>query len=143
MRPITDQDKPAIYILDGEIRINLDQAVRLLKKAEVEIYDRGGVLCRPMRLPAWNVDHHSVKRPAGAITLVPVSQEWLALQLSDVAQWLVFDKRSNNWVRKDPPWIAKADACSNRVDYRKQVSRPRAGGPCRPGAEKADTGSAP
>jgi hypothetical protein len=65
------------------------------------IYDRGGVLYRPVRIEAQSTSD-GVRRPAGALVLRAVEPTWLRVKLADAAQWLKWDARRKKTQRADP-----------------------------------------
>ena len=94
---------PIIDIVPGELADRTTAAIRALKTAEIQIFDRGGQLVRPVRV-ADPETLDGIRRPAGALVLQPVEPEWLRLRLAETATWRKKDGRSTNkWRPTDPP----------------------------------------
>jgi hypothetical protein len=88
---------------------NVADAERLLAEATSSdpahgIYQRGGVLVRIARLPvATTAD--GIRRAAGNLQILTAGPDFLRLRLTESADWLGFDKRSEEWVPTDAPAI--------------------------------------
>lgn len=97
--------KPTIRIMKGEIH-------RIVDRAELELasghrhYQRGGMIAYIYTDPSTNESSiQNITLPA------------LVRALSSVATWELFDKRSNEWVRIDPP-ARHASVLFDSVSYR-------------------------
>lgn len=114
MRDITDlqarrdaeiaTERPIITVRAGELAETIARAVALLRDAGVEIYDRGGMLVRPVHVV--EPMSGSVRRPRGAVVLVAVDADWLRVQLATVAQWRRYTRGSDGDPQErsiDPP----------------------------------------
>lgn len=83
--------KPTIRVIKGEIDRIVEMAERELSKKE-QYYQRYGLIV------------FVYTDPCTAETLIqPITQPALVRALSCIATWEQFDKRSNRWVRIDPP----------------------------------------
>jgi len=80
----------------------LRQAEQALITAQVDIYQRGGLLVRPLTLAAEvQTDHTHI--PVGTLVIEPVTKHWLAATLTAIATWWKFDARQGALVRTDCP----------------------------------------
>lgn len=83
--------KPTIRVIRGEIHRIVDTAERELSVSK-QYYQRGGLIVFVYTDPSTDE------------TLIqPISQPALVRALSGIATWEQFDKRSNKWIRIDPP----------------------------------------
>jgi putative DNA primase/helicase len=95
-------NQPTIRVAGGTLADNTAEAIKALKAHGLDIFDRGGMLVRPVRLSETDLVG-GVKRPEGALVLRPVDPDWLRLRLAEVAQWEKFDARySKDWKPTDP-----------------------------------------
>jgi putative DNA primase/helicase len=95
-------DRPAIDIIPGQLSKCTAQAIRALRDARTDIYDRGGQLVRPVRV-AEPEPLDGVRRAVGALMLRPVEPQWLRLRLAEVAAWRKWDARTGSLRPADPP----------------------------------------
>jgi hypothetical protein len=91
--PDPDDRRPAIDIIPGQLAKRTADAIRALRDARTDIYDRGGQLVRPVRI-ADPETLDGVRRPVGALVLRPVEPEWLRLRLAEIAAWRKWDSRT-------------------------------------------------
>ena len=95
-------DRSAIHIIPGQLAKRTAEAIRALRDARTDIYDRGGQLVRPVRV-AEPEALDGVRRAVGALVLRPVEPEWLRLRLAEVAAWRKWDARTELLRPADPP----------------------------------------
>lgn len=82
--PNKGKAKPAILWYANNLPACVDQAEQALLGANLDIYQRGPMLVRPINSVAATVrGYHSL----GALTLVPVEATWLSEQLTRIIQW--------------------------------------------------------
>ena len=91
----------------GSLPQNVADAERLLAEATCRepaygVYQRGGVLTRVARLPVATAAE-GIRRDAGSLQILTAGPDFLRLRLTEVADWLRLDKRSNEWVLTDAP----------------------------------------
>lgn len=90
-----------ITVESGNLLAVVGAAEKILLAARAEIYQRGGVLVRPIRLAepgsGW------VQRAPGALTLLAVDPTWLQLELARVAEFVKFDARMGDVKPIDVP----------------------------------------
>ena len=98
----TTPSLPVIEILPGKLSERTTAAIGALRTAQLQIFDRGGQLVRPVRV-ANPKTLDGVRRPDGALVLRPVEPEWLRLRLAETAIWRKWDSRANQWRAADPP----------------------------------------
>jgi len=91
-----------IRIVAGEIPRMTDEAEAELLAQGTAIYVRGGELVHPVHLDHATIE--GVRRPAGAVMLVPCTQAWTYEQTCKVATWLKYlPGQGGRWVNADPP----------------------------------------
>jgi hypothetical protein len=90
---------PQIRIKPGEIPRVVNEAEEALLLLGREIYQRGGMLVRPV-LTTFKA---SKQRAIDGWTLVPLSRPWLVDTLGCAAQFMKHDARSKGWVSTDAP----------------------------------------
>src|SRR5690606_21225692 len=75
--------RPVIHVTAGRLVEMVRGGIEALRNAGVPIYNRGGVLVRPVRIEA--PESGAIRRAAGAVTLVAIDADWIRLRLADVA----------------------------------------------------------
>jgi hypothetical protein len=95
------QGRPEIDVVGGNFALNVRQSIAALQHAAVAIYDRGGMLVRPVEQAT--AYHPGIRRAAGSIILAPVTADWARVTLAEVAAWRRFDLRTEKWKPTDPP----------------------------------------
>jgi hypothetical protein len=91
----------------GSLPQNVADAERLLGEATCRepahgVYQRGGVLTRIARLPVATAAD-GIQRAAGSLQILTAGPDFLRLRLTEIADWLKFDKRSGEWAPTDAP----------------------------------------
>ena len=110
-----DDKRPEIVVRAGFMPQAVDEAERALLQAEIGIFQRGGVLVRPVRLPI-NVEEYGVQRDRGSLILKAVTSPWLREQFARNAKWV---KPGQNGVRRvDPPTDATAAYLDRAGEWR-------------------------
>lgn len=92
---------PLIQLAGGELHQTVAAAEQALLAAGAPLYQRSGLLVRPVTLPA--LEAPSLRRPTGTIGLQQITPEWLQLKLTALAHWQRFDRRSQQWREVDCP----------------------------------------
>src|SRR5262245_14359085 len=100
---------PQIYIRNGELPRVVNEAEDALLSLGREVYQRGGLIVRPVMLKLKAADD----RETSGWRLIPVTRPWLVESLTCAAQFLKYDGRSKDWVAVDAP-DRVADAYLNR-----------------------------
>jgi hypothetical protein len=90
---------PSIYVVPGELPRVVDEAESALLGLGREIYQRGGMIVRPVLTPAKTFHD----RDTEAWRILEVPKPHLAETLTRAAQWLRFDGRKKKWVGIDAP----------------------------------------
>jgi len=90
---------PQIYIRGGELPRVVDEAEQALLALNHDLYQRGGLLVRPVLSLLKAADN----RETAGWQLVPVTQPYLIESLTRAAQFLRFDARAKAWVSVDAP----------------------------------------
>ena len=100
---------PQIYIRNGELPRVVNEAEDALLSLGREVYQRGGLIVRPVMLNLKAADD----RETSGWRLIPVTRPWLVESLTCAARFLKYDGRSRDWVAVDAP-DRVADAYLNR-----------------------------
>lgn len=95
--------KIPIPLIAGEMPDAVARAEKSLIAVNAEIYQRGGILVRPVRLPDIAGSTDAIRRAPGALTLVAVDTIWLQLELARCCEFLKFDARKDDYKIIDPP----------------------------------------
>jgi hypothetical protein len=90
---------PLIRVIPGELPRVVNEAENALLQLGREIYQRGGLLVRPV----LNVIKASGDREIEGWQLIELTRPWLVNQLCCAAQFQRFDKRAENFVPIDAP----------------------------------------
>lgn len=86
------RERPSITVTPGDLPGVVTAAEMVLLAGGSEIYQRGGVLVRPIRLAEPGGDTW-LQRAPGALTLLTVDPTWLQLELARLAEFVKFDAR--------------------------------------------------
>jgi hypothetical protein len=100
---------PQIYIRNGELPRVVNEAEDALLSLGREVYQRGGLIVRPVMLKLKAADD----RETSGWRLISVTRPWLVESLTCAARFLKYDRRSKDWVAVDAP-DRVADAYLNR-----------------------------
>jgi putative DNA primase/helicase len=98
--PEVTANVPAIQCIPGQLPWMTDQAERELLVIDEPIYQRGGVLMRPVTKPAGTV--RGITRAENTLVLDVIEPDYLLDRLGRVATFHRFDKKSG-WVDCDCP----------------------------------------
>jgi putative DNA primase/helicase len=109
---ISAGDAPVIAVKAGERHLAADQGAEALIGAGVPFYQRAGRLVRIASIKAKNCDGETFLVPG----IVTVTSAILERALGQSATWQRFDKRSEEYVRIDPP-RAVASQIRDMADY--------------------------
>lgn len=75
-----------VVMLGGDLTEIVDRAEKALA-ADPEIYQRGGVLTRPIKIDASAGASTDIRRDAGSTVLIPVKASWLVERMSRELRW--------------------------------------------------------
>jgi hypothetical protein len=103
---------PQIYVCSGELPRVVNEAEDALLLLGSEIYQRGGLIVRPVLSRLKAADN----RETQGWRLIPVTRPYLVETLTRAAQFLRYDRRSKNWTAIDAPEKV-ADAYLNRQGF--------------------------
>lgn len=100
--------RPVIRISGGQLTQIVDRAEEaLLASGGAEIFQRGGLLVRVIRLESPTA-RHRVHRSPGTLVINPVEVPYFVERFTAAASWQKFDGRAGSWVDADcPEKIAK------------------------------------
>jgi hypothetical protein len=90
---------PEIRVVPGELPRVVDEAEAALLSLGREIYQRGGMIVRPVLTPVATFHDQETE----AWRLLEVSPGHLAETLTRAAQWIKYDVRSRKWIAADVP----------------------------------------
>lgn len=90
---------PTIKVYGGGLPRSVNQAERALMAANLDLYQRGGLLVRPAKSP--NTIVNGEEKSVAALTQVNVHH--LRELMTCAANWIKFDKREMKWVWVDCP----------------------------------------
>lgn len=79
-------DKPEIMVEPGSIPAMLEAAEQALITKCPDLYQRGGMLVRTARIAQEHTEQ-GFKRPAGSLSLLPVTTDFLMVRLNESAVW--------------------------------------------------------
>jgi putative DNA primase/helicase len=88
-------DWPQILLINGELPRVVNEAEEALLGLSREVYQRGGLLVRPLLLPTIP--------PNDNWKLTPLTRPWLVETLTCAARFLKWDGRTRAYVPPDPP----------------------------------------
>jgi putative DNA primase/helicase len=88
-------DWPHIFLVKGELPRVVDEAEQALLDSGREVYQRGGLLMRPLLLPTIP--------PNDDWKLTPLTRPWLVEALTCAARFLRWDGRAKSYVPVDAP----------------------------------------
>jgi hypothetical protein len=101
---------PQIYIVPGELPRIVNEAEAALLGLGREIYQRGGMIVRPVLTPAKTFHD----RDTEAWRILEVSPGHFAETLARAAQWFKYNRRQKGWVGADVPSLV-IEAYQGRV----------------------------
>ena len=99
---------PPPVVPDGSIRVKGGDLTPIINIAEesllgkTSIYQRGGVLMRPVKLDTVK-DDDPVRRCVGSTVLTSVKEPWLVEQMGKSAAWLKWSETKGKHLPVDPP----------------------------------------
>ena len=104
---VLPDEREEIRCYGGSLPRNVADAERALgvatcREPALGVYQRGGFLVRIARLPAATAAD-GIRRAAGSMQILTAGPDFLRLRLTQIAIWLKFDKRSEEWVNTDAP----------------------------------------
>ena len=107
-------ERPAIYVVKGEIHEAVDRAVNVLSKPALEIYARGDDLVRavthgtPMHTLTVAKQGENIKRQDGSVIITTLSEAALVETLTRHSRFMKYDGRAEDFVPCDcPPEVAR------------------------------------
>jgi len=108
-------DDREIRWIDGELPRVVDELERELIAAGEPVYQRGGMLVRPVRRPA--LDARNFRRAAGVLGLVPLDQTHLVERATAIADFRRYDRRSEAWRATNCPAAVAATYLARRGQW--------------------------
>lgn len=102
LRAVRSDPRPLIRIEPGERPKIVEQAQAVLARGG-GLYKRSGFVMRGEQQPETTGNDERVKRDAGALVLVEVDEDWLAVEMGRAARWEKYDARSEEYKPTDPP----------------------------------------
>jgi len=98
-----DRARPTVHLEGGELHRIVDEAeAALLESNKHEIFQRGGVLVRVVRLESPS-SCRGIKRDRGSLVIHPVELPSMAEKMTESATFTILDKRSHSWKPMDCP----------------------------------------
>jgi hypothetical protein len=99
-----NDDKSCVVIRGGQLTAIVDRAEAALLASEIPIYQRGGVLTRPIKLDTSirEAEPNAVRREVGSTMLIAVREPWLVEQMGRVLRWVRCDSEGER-IPVDPP----------------------------------------
>lgn len=123
---VGDQIRAGIRMI-GVIRVEpgrlpqiVSQAEKELLFAQIEFYQRAGMLVRPSRIDKAT-EQQGVMMLAGTLVISTLDKPWLTWQFARAARWEKFDGRNGLWRPVDPPPKYAETMLSKSGDWRAQV----------------------
>src|SRR5688572_17430224 len=95
-------EQPVIKVTAGSLHKIVARAHRLLAKEAEGLFQYGGILCVPFRVPTTITHKDGRTVPEGTIELVQVTKDWLRLELCRLARWQRAKERKAK--EADPEW---------------------------------------
>ena len=109
-----DDDRPTIQIIAGEIAVMATQAEEILIAAGVPLYQRAGVLVRPI-IETVDASHG---RTTHVAQLKVLDITYMRDLLCRYINWLRYDGRKRDWVKADPPLAVAATILARTGDWK-------------------------
>lgn len=105
--PAAPDLRPSIRLRGGGLADHAAEAERILAAETLVspmsgIYARGSLLMRPVRLQRAQ-ETNGIRRAGGSLQLMPTTPDYLRLELTRLARFLKYDKRSEAWLDTDAP----------------------------------------
>lgn len=108
-------ERREIRWIDGELPRVVDELERELLAAGEPIFQRGGMLVRPVRRPA--LDARNFRRAAGVLGLVALDQTHLVERATAIANFARYDRRSETWRAMNCPTTVAATYLARRGQW--------------------------
>ena len=106
-KPDKPPSKPTIQLVDGDLPRIISECQDILTLTHYPVFRRVNGLVRPLVIKK-DRRKHGQKLEAGTLLLEPVTEVWLAHELTKLAVFEKYDKREKEWLKKDcPPKVAK------------------------------------
>jgi hypothetical protein len=112
--PTSSSPWPQIHVIPSELPRVVNEAEDALCLLNEEIYQRGGILMRPVRNTVIDKDGR-----LKGWELIPVEPAFLVNMLCRAAQFLRHDKRTHAWIAIDAPQQVAAALLANRGRWEK------------------------
>ncbi len=93
--------RPEVIIEGGRLPQAVDETEAALLAAKVPIYQRGGMLVRPVRVPGGV--YNGIRRSVGSIVIKPVDQTWIAEVATRICKFAKWDARKDDYKCIDCP----------------------------------------
>ena len=101
-------ERPIVQVADTRLVENIAQITALMKP---EVYTQGNML---VRMGRENADE-AIRRSADQLVFCRVAQGWTRVHLTDIAQFMQYDKKAESWVNTSCPaplvltWLDQTD----------------------------------
>src|SRR6185503_2882339 len=115
---LLEPERERIIVKGGFLTSIVNQAETSLLNSNIPIYNRGGMLTRPITLDKQIDD--SIRREAGTVMLIGVKEPWLLESMGKVARWIQKTQKGPKHV--DPP-ATYARTLLNRGEWRFPILR--------------------
>ena len=102
LRAVKSDPRPLIRLEPGERPRIVSEVQTVLARAG-GLYKRSGFVMRGEQQPETGGDDERIRRAVGALVLVEVDEDWLAIEMGRVARWEKYDARSEEYKLTDPP----------------------------------------
>ena len=108
-RPVVGDPRPKIVIGTDEYRVNMEAIAALAPMTD--LYQRGGLLCRVVRIDADSDSHSAVRRTAGSPVVRPFHPALLRERMTRASRWVVIrgkGEKSEEVPSHPPHWCVSA-----------------------------------
>jgi putative DNA primase/helicase len=109
-QPIPTAQQPTIQLIEGELPRVIDEAEAALLAdiARQQLYQRGELVVRPVRLKLRAADMQGNKRETSGWQLLQVTKPYMIETLTRVARFERWNERAKDWTAKNcPGWVAE------------------------------------
>jgi hypothetical protein len=109
-QPIPPIQPPIIQLIEGELPRVIDEAEAALLAdiARQQLYQRGELVVRPVRLKLRAADMQGHKRETSGWQLLQVTKPYMIETFTRVARFERWNERAKDWIAKNcPGWVAE------------------------------------
>jgi putative DNA primase/helicase len=118
---LTAPNPASIRVAQGDLHQIVLQAQELLAAQSEHLFQHGGQLVHIVRVTRTLKYKDGRVIPEGTVELVPVTKEWLQLELCRLRRWERFDARQVDWIRCDPPMKIASGVLADPAGWRARV----------------------